>query len=153
MWLSNLIRNECLKVAEVRRLLSGHRGPLWAHLGLLALKIKRPLSRFTDPNAAAAPAGLVTVRETVPRPHPCRHPLCRLRHLLIARSPASLSARFLWRWRRRSLTSADMDPLLSTSLSVAPGFMTVAGAGRSCLTAPLVIGTNQALTSRSGQFC
>ena len=128
-------------------------GLLWAHLGLLALKIKRPLSRFTDPNAAAAPAGLVTVRETVPRPHPCRHPLCRLRHLLIARSPASLSARFLWRWRRRSLTSADIDPLLSTSLSVAPGFMTVAGAGRSCLTAPLVIGTNQALTSRSGQFC
>ena len=28
--------------------------PLWAQLGLLALEIKRPLSSFTDPNAAAA---------------------------------------------------------------------------------------------------
>jgi hypothetical protein len=45
-------------------------GPLWALSGLLALKFKRPLSSFTDPNAAVAPAGLEPVRVAVSRHRP-----------------------------------------------------------------------------------
>ena len=49
-------------------------------------------------------------------------------HILIARSPAALRARFLWSWRSFFANLRGMDPLFSASSSVAQGFMTVARA-------------------------